>query len=419
MVIMITSSRGGNIMKKRFLSLGLAMAMAASLTACGSSSSTTETETTTAAAADATTAAAGESTAASGEVFKIGGIGPVTGAAAVYGLAVKNGAQIAVDEINADGGINGYQIDFQFQDDEHDAEKSVNAYNTLKDWGMQMLMGTVTSAPCVAVADKTMADNMFQITPSGSSVECAQNPNVFRVCFSDPDQGAASATYIAENKLADKIAVIYDSSDVYSSGIYERFASEAANHGLDIVAAEAFTADSNKDFSTQLQKAKDAGADLVFLPIYYTEASLILNQANTMGYAPKFFGCDGMDGILQVDNFDTKLAEGLMLLTPFAADADDELTQKFVTAYKEKYGETPIQFAADAYDAIYAIKAAAEEAGITPETSVSDTCDKMKEAMLKITVNGLTGENMTWTEDGEPHKAPKAVKVVDGAYQAM
>ena len=405
-------------MKKRFLSLGLAMAMAASLTACGSSSSTTET--TTAAAADATTAAAGASSEASSDkVFKIGGIGPVTGAAAVYGLAVKNGAQIAVDEINADGGINGYQIEFNFQDDEHDAEKSVNAYNTLKDWGMQVLMGTVTSAPCVAVADKTMADNMFQITPSGSSVECAQNPNVFRVCFSDPDQGAASATYIAENKLADKIAVIYDSSDVYSSGIYEKFASEAANHGLDIVAAEAFTADSNKDFSTQLQKAKDAGADLVFLPIYYTEASLILNQANTMGYAPKFFGCDGMDGILQVDNFDTKLAEGLMLLTPFAADADDELTQKFVTAYKEKYGETPIQFAADAYDAIYAIKAAAEEAGITPETSVSDTCDKMKEAMLKITVNGLTGENMTWTEDGEPHKAPKAVKVVDGAYQAM
>lgn len=405
-------------MKKRVLSLSLALAMAASLTACGSSSSTTET--TAAAAADATTAAAGASSEASSDkVFKIGGIGPVTGAAAVYGLAVKNGAQIAVDEINADGGINGYQIEFNFQDDEHDAEKSVNAYNTLKDWGMQVLMGTVTSAPCVAVVDKTNADNMFQITPSGSSVECAQNPNVFRVCFSDPDQGAASATYIAENKLAEKIAVIYDSSDVYSSGIYEKFAAEAANQGLEIVDAEAFTADSNKDFSTQLQKAKDAGADLVFLPIYYTEASLILKQADTMGYAPKFFGCDGMDGILQVENFDTKLAEGLMLLTPFAADAQDELTQKFVTSYKENYGETPIQFAADAYDAIYAIKAAMEEADITPDTSVSDTCDKMKEAMLKIKVNGLTGEDMTWTEDGEPHKAPKAVKVVDGAYQAM
>ena len=405
-------------MKKRVLSLSLALAMAASLTACGSSSSTTET--TAAAAADATTAAAGASSEASSDkVFKIGGIGPVTGAAAVYGLAVKNGAQTAVDEINADGGINGYQIEFNFQDDEHDAEKSVNAYNTLKDWGMQVLMGTVTSAPCVAVADKTNADNMFQITPSGSSVECAQNPNVFRVCFSDPDQGAASATYIAENKLAEKIAVIYDSSDVYSSGIYEKFAAEAANQGLEIVDAEAFTADSNKDFSTQLQKAKDAGADLVFLPIYYTEASLILKQADTMGFAPKFFGCDGMDGILQVENFDTKLAEGLMLLTPFAADAQDELTQKFVTSYKENYGETPIQFAADAYDAIYAIKAAMEEADITPETSVCDTCDKMKEAMLKIKVNGLTGEDMTWTEDGEPHKAPKAVKVVDGAYQAM
>ena len=393
---------------KKILALSLAACMTVPFfTACGDNSTSGD-----AASTDAAAASTGAS-------FKIGGIGPITGGAAVYGQAVKNAAEMAVEEINAAGGINGYQIDFKFEDDVHDAEKSVNAYNTLKDWGMQMLMGTVTSAPCVAVADKTMADNMFQITPSGSSVECAQNPNVFRVCFSDPDQGAASATYIAENKLADKIAVIYDSSDVYSSGIYERFASEAANHGLDIVAAEAFTADSNKDFSTQLQKAKDAGADLVFLPIYYTEASLILNQANTMGYAPKFFGCDGMDGILQVDNFDTKLAEGLMLLTPFAADADDELTQKFVTAYKEKYGETPIQFAADAYDAIYAIKAAAEEAGITPETSASDTCDKMKEAMLKITVNGLTGENMTWTEDGEPHKAPKAVKVVDGAYQAM
>ena len=211
-------------MKKRFLSLGLAMAMAASLTACGSSSSTTET--TTAAAADATTAAAGESTAASGEVFKIGGIGPVTGAAAVYGLAVKNGAQIAVDEINADGGINGYQIEFNFQDDEHDAEKSVNAYNTLKDWGMQALVGTTTSAPCIAVADKTAADNMFQITPSGSAVECAANPNVYRVCYSDPAQGTASAKYIGEHKLASKVAVIYDSSDVYSSGIYEKFAQE-------------------------------------------------------------------------------------------------------------------------------------------------------------------------------------------------
>ena len=405
-------------MKKRVLSLSLALAMAASLTACGSSSSTTET--TAAAAADATTAAAGASSeASSGKVFKIGGIGPVTGAAAVYGLAVKNGAQIAVDEINADGGINGYQIEFNFQDDEHDAEKSVNAYNTLKDWGMQVLMGTVTSAPCVAVADKTNADNMFQITPSGSSVECAQNPNVFRVCFSDPDQGAASATYIAENKLVEKIAVIYDSSDVYSSGIYEKFASEAANHGLDIVAAEAFTADSNKDFSTQLQKAKDAGADLVFLPIYYTEASLILKQADTMGYAPKFFGCDGMDGILTIEGFDTSLAEGLMLLTPFAADAQDEKTQAFVSAYKEAYGDTPNQFAADAYDVVYAIYQAAVVGDINGDMDASDVCDALKTQFTSMTFDGLTGDSMTWDASGAVSKAPKAVVIKDGAYAAM
>ena len=399
---------------KKAVSMFLAAALAVGTFAgCGSSADTGST------GSAASTESGSTDSAADGSVFKIGGIGPTTGAAAIYGSAVMNAAQIAVDEINEAGGINGYQVEFKAEDDQSDAEKSVNAYNSLKDWGMQVLMGTVTTTPCIAVADKTAEDGMFEITPSASSTDVIENDNVFQACFTDPNQGTASAQYIGENKLATKVAVIYDSSDVYSSGIEATFVKEAANQGFEVVAEEAFTADSKTDFSTQLQKAQSAGAELVFLPIYYTEASLILNQANTMGYAPKFFGCDGMDGILQVDNFDTKLAEGLMLLTPFAADADDELTQKFVTAYKEKYGETPIQFAADAYDAIYAIKAAAEEAGITPETSVSDTCDKMKEAMLKITVNGLTGENMTWTEDGEPHKAPKAVKVVDGAYQAM
>ena len=398
-------------MKKRFLSAGLAVVMAASLTACGGSGSAS---TTTAAAGEAKaegeSKAAESSAAADGASVKIGGIGPVTGGAAVYGLAVQHGAEIAVKEINEAGGINGYPVEFQFQDDEHDAEKSVNAYNTLKDWGMQALMGTVTSAPCIAVADKTAADNMFQITPSGSAVECAANPNVYRVCYSDPAQGTASAKYIGEHKLASKVAVIYDSSDVYSSGIYEKFAQEAPNQGIEVVDAEAFTADSNKDFSTQLQKAKESGAELVFLPIYYTEASLILQQANTMGFAPQFFGCDGMDGILQVQNFDVKLAEGLMLLTPFAADATDDLTVKFVKSFEDAYGETPIQFAADAYDAMYVIKAAMEEANVTPDMAVGDICDAMEGAMTKIKVDGLTGTNMTWTEDGEPEKDPKAME---------
>ena len=353
---------------------------------------------------------------ADGDAFKVGGIGPVTGGAAVYGQAVKNATELAVNEINALGGV---QFEFQFEDDEHDAEKAVNAYNSLKDWGMQLLLGTVTSAPCIAVAAETANDNMFQLTPSGSAVECVQNPNAFRVCFSDPNQGTASAQYIGENKIATKIGVIYDSSDVYSSGIYEKFAAEAANQGLEIVSAEAFTADSKTDFTVQLQKAKDAGAELVFLPIYYTEASLILTQANGMGFAPMFFGCDGLDGLLNVEGFDTSLAEGVMLLTPFAADADDELTQKFVAAYKEAYGDTPNQFAADAYDGMYAIKAAIEKSGVTPDMSASDICDAMEVAMTEITLDGLTGEGMTWTADGEPNKAPKAVKITDGAYAAM
>ena len=356
------------------------------------------------------------------DVFKIGGIGPMTGDAAAYGEAVDNGAKLAVEEINKNGGINGKQVEFKTEDDQADAEKAVNAYNTLKDWGMQILMGTVTSGSCTAVASETDSDHMFQITPSGTAVESVQDhDNVFRLCFSDPEQGTKSAEYIAKNKLATKIAVIYNSSDVYSNGIYTNFAAEAKKEGLDVVAAEAFTADNKTDFSVQIQKAKDAGAELVFLPIYYQEASIILKQADTMGYKPKFFGVDGMDGILTVENFDTKLAEGVMLLTPFAADAKDKAVQKFVKTYKEKYKDTPNQFAADSYDAVYALKAAIEESKATTDMSASDMCDALKGAMTKIKMQGLTGgkDGLTWNESGEVTKSPKAVIIKNGAYKAM
>ncbi|MCI6867184.1 MAG: ABC transporter substrate-binding protein [Lachnospiraceae bacterium] len=357
---------------------------------------------------------------AEGETFKIGAIGPMTGAAAVYGNAVMNAAQIAVDEINEAGGVNGVQLEFNPQDDEHDAEKSVNAYNALKDWGMQMLLGSVTSTPCIAVEAEAVNDNMFLLTPSGSAVDCiTAGDNAFRVCFSDPDQGAASAKYIGENGLAEKVAVIYDSSDVYSSGIYATFQAEAANQPFEIVSAEAFTADSKTDFSVQLQKAKDAEADLVYLPIYYNEASLIFTQAAAMGYAPKWFGVDGMDGILSVEGFDTSLAEGVMLLTPFSADAEDDLTKNFVAKYQEKFGEVPNQFAADAYDGIYIMKAALEQAEATPDMDASTLCDAMKVAMTEITVDGLTGAGMTWNAEGEPSKEPKAVVIENGAYKGM
>lgn len=388
-------------MKKfnKIVSVALASAMVLSMAGCGSDAS---------------------KSGSSSDAFKIGGIGPTTGGAAAYGLAVQNAAQLAVDEINAAGGVNGYKFELNFQDDELDAEKSVNAYNTLKDWGAQIILGSVTSGCCIAVTDKTKEDNMFQLTPSGSAVACTQYDNNFRVCFSDPAQGAASAQYIGENGLASKVAIIYDSSDTYSTGIYESFVSGAASQSFEIVSEEAFTADSKTDFSVQLQKAQDAGAELIFLPIYYQEASLILTQANAMGYAPKFFGVDGMDGILTgVDNFDKSLAEGVMLLTPFAADATDDLTVKFVAAYQEKFGEIPNQFAADSYDAIYAIKAAIEKSGVKPSDSVSDICEGLKGAFVEISIDGLTGEGIVWDATGEPNKAPKAVIIENGAYKAM
>jgi len=357
--------------------------------------------------------------AASGGTFIIGGIGPITGNYAEYGLGVKNATQLAIDEINAAGGVNGYQLALEFQDDETDPEKGVNAYNALKDKGVQMLLGCVTSDSCIAVTNETQKDNMFQLTPSGSAVACTQYDNCFRVCFSDPAQGAASALYIGENNLASKVAVIYDSSNTYSSGIYESFVSGAEAQSFEIVSAEAFTAESNTDFSVQLQKAKDAGADLVFLPIYYNEAALILRQAADMDYKPIFFGVDGMDGILTgVENFDTSLAEGVMLLTPFAADATDDLTVQFVTAYKEKFGgDVPNQFAADAYDGVYALKAAIEKSGVKPTDSVSDICEGLKGAFTEISIDGLTGSGIVWDASGEPNKEPKAVKIVNGAYE--
>lgn len=416
---------------RKLISLGLAVAMAASLTACGGGSQPAETsaaaETTAAAGSAAADTAAADSAAADssaegteapaaeGGVLKIGVIGPLTGPAAAYGTAVRNAVDMAVKEVNEAGGINGMTVEMNGQDDEHDPEKSVNAYNTLKDWGMQMLIGCVTSKPCIAVAAESANDNLFQITPSGSAVECAAPENVFRVCFADPAQGTASAKYIGENKMATKIAIIYDSSTEYSAGIREAFVKEAANQNLEIVADEAFTADNNTDFSVQLDKAKEAGAELVFLPIYYQEASVILKQAADKEFAPIFFGVDGMDGILSVEGFDSSLAEGVMLLTPFSST--EEGSKAFTEAYVAAYGEEPNQFAADAYDAVYAIKAAAEKAGITADMSVSDMCDAMKVAMTEISIDGLTGAGMTWDAAGETNKAPKAVKIVNGVYE--
>lgn len=378
-------------MKKVLAMLMAALMVAAMFTGCGS-----------------------KKAAESSDAIKIGMCGPLTCGAAVYGTAVQAGMEIAVEEVNAKGGL---QFELKCQDDEHDTEKAANAYNALKGKGMQIMAGPVTTAPCNVVAAECANDKIFMLTPSGSGASIIEyGDNIFQICFTDPNQGVASADYMATHDLGSTIGVIYDSSDVYSSGIYEKFAAEAQVKGLNIACVEAFTADNKSDLTTQVTKCKDAGCDLVFLPFYATEAAQVLTYANTIGYAPTFFGCDGMDGILAVEGFDPALAEGLMLLTPFSADASDEATQSFVAKYKEKTGIVPNQFAADAYDVICSLYQACVAGGVTPDMSASEINDILVGQFTSMTYDGLTGKGMTWKATGEVSKSPMAVVIKDGTY---
>ena len=397
---------------KKFLAFTMAAALTLSLAACGGGSGSGSN-----AGSDASSSG---SNTASGAAFKLGGTGPLTGSASIYGLAAQRGAEIAVEEINAQGG--DIQFELKYEDDVNDPEKAVNAYNALKEWGMQISLGSVTTQPGIATSSYNFADSIFALTPSASSPDVISGKdNVYQMCFSDPNQGTASAKYISEQKLGEKVFIIWKSDDNYSTGIKDKFMEEAAKLNLNVVGDATFTTDTQTDFTVQLTQAKQEGADLLFLPIYYDAASLILTQANAMGYAPKFFGVDGMDGILTVEGFDTSLAEGVMLLTPFNADAQDEATQNFVKAYQDKYGETPIQFAADAYDCVYAYKQALETAGCTPDMSAEELNTKLKETFPTITFEGLTGDGagITWDATGAVSKSPKGMVIQNGAYVGM
>ena len=420
---------------KKLIALLMAMAMVLALVSCGSTGASSDKGGTSAAKSEGGTsastsgddsAAGGDSTAAEGSLtgtLKLGAIGPLTGAAATYGKSVMGGAKIAVDEINKHAPA-GFSIELNPQDDESDAEKSVNAYHNLQDWGAQAIVGSVTTNPCIAVAAEAYGDRMFMLTPSASSNKVTEgNDNVFQMCFTDPNQGILAAQYIADNNLAEKIAIIYNNSDAYSTGIYQAFKEKAAELNLSIVSETTFPDDSNADFSVQLQDAQKNGADLVFLPIYYTPASNILKQAQSMGYAPTFFGVDGMDGILSLDGFDTSLAEGLMLMTPFASTDDPDFTATF----EANEGFTPTQFAADGYDCVYAIYQALTEyadknGGLNlDDLEYADLCDILIGEFTgsDFSVDGMTGKNMHWSENGEVNKDPKVYVIKDGAYSAL
>ena len=394
---------------KKFVAMLLAVVMVLSLAACGGSG------------ASETKAPAAEAPAAEGAApaIKIGLSGPMTGGASEYGLAVRGGMEIAVAEINAKGGL---QIEFKSEDDEADgSDKAVSAYNSLKDWGMQILAGAVTTGSALAIAAETVNDGIFMLTPFASAVDVAMTgSNVYQMCFTDPNQGASAAELMAQKWADATIGVIYDSSDAYSAGIVDGFLTKASELGLNVAVDDAaFTADNKADLSTQVTKCKDAGCDLVFLPFYYTEAAQVLTYADTIGYTPTFFGCDGMDGILNVEGFDTSLAEGLVLMTPFDANSSDEATVAFVEQFKANNGgKVPNQFAADGYDVIYALYNACVAAGVDGSTPAADVCAALQEQFATMTVDGLTGSGMTWDANGMISKAPAAMIVKDGAYAA-
>lgn len=359
-------------------------------------------------------AACGSEPAANGgnetqsEVIRIGGIGPLTGPYANYGLSEKYGAELAVKEINAAGGIAGKQVELSYQDSQGENESAVNAYGKLMDWGMNVSLGGVLSGETASIVAAARDDDVMLLTPSGSADKCIDgNERAFRICFYDSFQGAAAAQYIKDNNMVETVGVLYQSDNDYSVGLYNAFVAKCGELGINIAETQTFTATTSTDFSTQVNALVASGVKLVFIPIYAEEASTFLTQARgKFADDVYFFGADGLDGILGKVEQDTTIANNVLMLTPFSADNPAENVQSFVKKYQEAYGATPDQFAADAYDAIYVIKAAVEKAGST-------SGDALAAAMTSLTVEGVTG-TMTWTADGNTNKPASAILYYDG-----
>lgn len=356
----------------------------------------------------------GDSGSASSDAsFKIGTIGPLTGANASYGKSVTQGVELGCKDFST----KDLPLASKAEDDQADGEKAVNAFNTLLDWGMQALVGPTTTGASVAVAAECGNDpKTFMITPSASSEDVTDGKDcVFQVCFTDPNQGVNAAKFLAQKYPDEKFVLFYNSGDAYSSGIADSFKAQAAESKLEIVDEETFKDDSATSFTNQLTKAKQAGATMIFAPIYYTPASVLLKNAKDMGYDMTLMGTDGMDGLLSVEGFDTPLAEGVLLMTPFSAD--DEKNVDFVKVYKDAYDETPNQFAADAYDCVHAIAEAIDRAGIDISADGADIAGDLAKAMRKIKIEGLTGE-LTWNDEGQVEKPATAYVIQDGKYIA-
>ncbi len=339
--------------------------------------------------------------------YFIGGTGPLTGDSKQYGVSVNNGASLAIEEINANGGLNGVKFTFEFLDDMATAAAASTGYDQLFDKGMQISIGSVTSDSCEAFASKAAKDKLFFMTPSASAANIIENrPTAFRVCFGDPDQGTLAAQeLVAKYK---KIGAIYNNSDTYSSGIYDAFKAEMEKLGVSY-AEQSFDNENKKDFSTQVENLKDC--DVIFLPIYYTEAGLIAKACVNKGCTAALFGCDGLDNI--EGQIDSTVTNSIQYITPFDVNSSDAKVSAFVSAYTQKYGVKPDQFAADGYDAVYAIFEAMKAAEINdPSISMADLSEKVIAAITadSFSYTGVTGK-MVWDESGACTKVPQIVKL--------
>lgn len=377
-------------MFKKALAAVLALVMMMSLCACGGNGNDAYTKNNT--------------------EYVIGFSGPLTGAAAVYGVAVKNSAQMAVDEINAAGGFNGVNFKLVATDDMHDATKVATNYYSMLEGGMQLSLGTVTTGPGLEYTNLSVEDNVFFLTPSASGDKIPANDNGFQMCFADGNQGKVAADYVNGLGLT-KIGIFYKSDDAYSNGIYKQF-KENLKEGIETVEA-VFTGDA-QDFSAQISNLKDC--TFIFMPIYYQPASVFMTQAKDI-IDPKavYYGCDGFDGLAgQFKDF-TVIPQEVSMLSHFDSNATEGAAADFIAKYTEKFGtETLNQFGASAYDCVYAIYNAMKAAADAGEkfdvtTSASDFCEIMKAQFTgDFSYSGVTGNNITWEDNGYVSK--EAVK---------
>lgn len=347
--------------------------------------------------------------AAEAETLKIGAVAPLTGPVAIYGITATNGSKLAIEEINANGGILGKQIEYNLLDGKGDTTEAVNAYNKLVDWGMVALIGDITSKPSVAIAELAAQDGVPMITPTGTQLNITEaGSNIFRVCFTDPYQGEVMAKFAKENLNANTVAVMVNNSSDYSDGVANSFAKEAERLGLQVVAREGYS-DGDKDFRAQLTKIVSLNPDVLFVPDYYEQDSLIAIQAREVGITSTILGPDGWDGVVKtVDKSSYSAIEGVYFANHYSVKDEAEKVQNFINNYKAKFNDEPSAFSALAYDAVYIVKEAIEKAGTTDKEALA-------KAIKEADFNGVTG-HLTFDDKNNPVKGVTIIKIVDGDY---